>query len=62
MIDELDRTLTALNAARLQAAQIEASLPTLLTSERLAAGRQLFRVRAEIERRATQLRRAASRA
>ena len=62
MIDELDRTLTALNAARLQAAEIEASLPTTLTSERLSAGRELFRLRAEIERHAMRLRHTAPRA
>jgi hypothetical protein len=62
VIDELDRTLTALNSARLQAAQIGASLPTLLTSERLIAERQLFRLRAEIERHAMRLRHAANRA
>jgi hypothetical protein len=62
VIDELDRTLTALNSARLTAAQIEDRLATMLTSERLTAERQLFRLRAEIERHAARLRHAATRA
>ena len=62
MIDELDRTLTALNSARLKAAQIEDKLPTMLTSERLATERQLFRLRAEIEHHAARFRHAANRA
>ena len=62
MIDELDRTLTALNSARLKTTQIEDRLPTMLTSERLTAERQLFRLRAEIERHAARFRHAATRA
>jgi hypothetical protein len=61
VIDQLDRTLTALNAARLKAASIEGSLPTLLTSEQLGAERQLCSARAEIERHASRLRRVATR-
>jgi hypothetical protein len=62
VIDELDRTLTALNSARLKMTQIEDRLPAMLTSERLTAERQLLHLRAEIERLAARFRRAANRA